>query len=147
MKNLFFFCCLFIFITIISSCIPDVTDNSASFEISLSDPEIQKIIDLGDKRDIKSLYKYLRDQNAAYRYQATLIFASIKSAEANDSLLVLLNDKNMQVRSAAAYAIGQSGDVTVALKLIAAFRGKDTLGVNNIFNANILEAVGKTGNV
>lgn len=148
MKNIFLPGFLSVLILLqISSCIPDVSNTSANFEISLADPGIQNIIDLGDKRDVKSLYKFLRDQNAAYRYQALTAFASIKNAEANDSLLVLLNDPIMQVRSAAAYAIGQTGDDKVALKLIAAFRGKDTLGVDNIFNANILEAVGKTGNI
>lgn len=141
------FCFSLLAVLTFSSCIPDVTENSSNFKISLEDPEIQKIIDFGDNRDIKSLYRFLRDKNPAYRYQALIAMSSIKNPGANDSLLVLLNDPNMQIRSAAAYAIGQSGDNKMASRLIAAFRGKDTVGVDNIFNANILEAVGKSGNL
>jgi cyclophilin family peptidyl-prolyl cis-trans isomerase len=53
----------------------------------------------------------------------------------------------MDVRAQAAFAIGQLGDEKGALKLISAFRNKDTISVNNPFNANILEAIGKTGNL
>jgi cyclophilin family peptidyl-prolyl cis-trans isomerase/HEAT repeat protein len=131
----------------IFSCIPDTGDKSSHFELSLSDSEIQKIIDLGDKRDIKSLYSYLRHSNPSYRFQALQMFGSIKNAEANDSIYPLLSDPNLQIRAAAAYAIGQNGDPSSAIRLISAFRGKDTVEVNNIFNANILEAVGKVGNL
>jgi cyclophilin family peptidyl-prolyl cis-trans isomerase len=144
MKNIaFLYICLTIILT--SRCVPDVSVPSSNFEISYSDAEIQKIIDLGDKRDIKSLYPYLRHSNPAYRYQTAVVFGSIKNAAANDSLAVLLNDPNMEIRSAAAYALGQTGDPKIAVRLIAAFKGKDTLGVDNLFNCNILEAVGKTG--
>ena len=114
---------------------------------SMSDPEIQKITDLKDKQDLKGLYDYFRNENPSYRYQAVIAFASIKKAEANDSLVAMLQDPVMQVRSAAAFAIGQSGDSKITDRLILSFRGKDTLNVNNIFNANVLEAVGKTGNI
>ena len=136
---------IFIIVILVYSCVPDTGDKSSQFDVSLADVEIQKIINLGDKRDIKSLYPYLRHPNTSYRYQALQMFASIKNAEANDSIYRLLSDSNLQIRAAAAYAIGQSGDSKSAVRLISAFRGKDTIGVDNIFNANILEAVGKVG--
>ncbi|MEY3421453.1 MAG: hypothetical protein RIR48_1745, partial [Bacteroidota bacterium] len=136
---------IFIIVILVYSCVPDTGDKSSQFNVSLADVEIQKIINLGDKRDIKSLYPYLRHPNTSYRYQALQMFASIKNAEANDSIYRLLSDSNLQIRAAAAYAIGQSGDSKSAVRLISAFRGKDTIGVDNIFNANILEAVGKVG--
>jgi cyclophilin family peptidyl-prolyl cis-trans isomerase/HEAT repeat protein len=136
---------IFIIVILVYSCVPDTGDKSSQFDVSLADVEIQKIINLGDKRDIKSLYPYLRHPNTSYRYQALQMFASIKNAEANDSIYRLLSDSNLQIRAAAAYAIGQSGDSKSTVRLISAFRGKDTIGVDNIFNANILEAVGKVG--
>lgn len=132
---------------LITSCVPDTKTAVTEINISLSDGEIQKIIDLQDKQDIKSLYTYFRSENPNYRYQAVMAFASIKSTEAKDSLIAMLQDPVMQVRAAAAFALGQSGDTKITDRLITAFKGKDTLEVNNIFNANILEAVGKTGNL
>lgn len=130
-----------------SSCVPDTGNQMTDIVISMSDPEIQKITDLKDKQDLKGLYGYFRNENPSYRYQAVIAFASIKKAEANDSLVLMLQDPVMQVRSAAAFAIGQTGDSKITDRLILSFRGKDTLNVNNIFNANVLEAVGKTGNL
>lgn len=138
----------FIFITLmISSCIPDVSDKSELLDVQFTDTTFQKIIDLGDQRDINSLYQYLRHKNPAYRYHAVVALGSIKNAESNDSIYPLLDDQNMQIRAAAAYAIGQSGDPKSSKMLISSFKGKDTLGVNNAFNYSILEAVGKTGNI
>ena len=133
--------------TIMSSCVPDTGNQMTDIVISMSDPEIQKITDLKDKQDLKGLYGYFRNENPSYRYQAVIAFASIKNAEANDSLVLMLQDPVMQVRSAAAFAIGQTGDSKITDRLILSFRGKDTLNVNNIFNSNVLEAVGKTGNL
>lgn len=130
-----------------SSCVPDTGNQMTDIVISMSDPEIQKITDLKDKQDLKGLYGYFRNENPSYRYQAVIAFASIKNAEANDSLVAMLQDPVMQVRSAAAFAIGQTGDSKITDRLILSFRGKDTLNVNNIFNANVLEAVGKSGNL
>ncbi|MFZ1562132.1 MAG: peptidylprolyl isomerase [Saprospiraceae bacterium] len=144
-KLLIFICVLLG--TIMSSCVPDTGNQMTDIVISMSDPEIQKITDLKDKQDLKGLYDYFRNENPSYRYQAVIAFASIKKAEANDSLVAMLQDPVMQVRSAAAFAIGQSGDSKITDRLILSFRGKDTLNVNNIFNANVLEAVGKTGNI
>ena len=135
------FCCL------LQSCIPDTKTQITEINVSLSDSEIQKILDLQDRHDIKSLYTYFRNENPAYRYQAVLAFASIKNVESKDSLIKMMQDPVMQVRAAAAFALGQTGDTKITDRLITSFRGKDTLGVNNSFNANILEAVGQTGNL
>ena len=135
-KLLIFICVLLG--TIMSSCVPDTGNQMTDIVISMSDPEIQKITDLKDKQDLKGLYDYFRNENPSYRYQAVIAFASIKKAEANDSLVAMLQDPVMQVRSAAAFAIGQSGDSKITDRLILSFRGKDTLNVNNIFNANVL---------
>lgn len=144
--NLLIFSTLLVCLSIVS-CVPDNKTAVTDINLSVSDPETQKILDLQDRQDIKALYKYFHHENPTYRYHAVLAFASIKNVDAIDSLATMLKDPVLQVRAVAAYSLGQIGDTKVTDKLINAFSGKDTLDVNNIFNANILEAVGKIGNV
>lgn len=132
---------------LVSSCVPESGKELTEVGFSISDPEIRAIADLEDKQDIKGLYKYFSHKNPSCRYRAVMAFASVKKSEANDSLIRMLADPVMQVRSAAAYALGQTGDPKVTDRLIASFRGKDTLDINNEFNASVLEAVGKTGSL
>ncbi len=127
------------------SCVPNNKSVETNIQISYSDPEIQKIADLQDKQDMAGLYAYFNHENPTYRYLAVTAFSSIKNSLSGDSLMRMLQDPVMQVRAAAAYALGQNGSSTVTDRLIASFRGKDTLDINNLYNANILEAVGKTG--
>ena len=48
----------------------------------------------------------------------------------------------LEVRAMAAYALGQIGSPKAETPLIAAFTAQDTLSVNNMFNRQILEALG-----
>lgn len=145
MKNVrFLFVCFYV-LAIATGCVPDTSTKNTEINFSLNDVVIQKILEFQDQQRIDSLFRYFSHENPSYRYQAVLAFASIKDVTANDSLVKMLQDPILQVRSAAAFALGQSGDHKVTDRLIAAFKGKDTLEVNNIFNRNILEAVGKTG--
>ncbi len=130
----------------ISSCVPNTQTQSTEINVSLTDIELQTIIDLQDKQDLAGLYKYFRSENPAYRYYSVLAFSSIKNDISSDSLFRMLKDPVLEVRAAAAYALGQTGNTKITDRIIAAFSGRDTLEVDNIFNANILEAVGKTGN-
>lgn len=132
---------------LVTSCVPESGKELTEVTFSVTDPEIRAIADLEDKQDLKALYKYFRHENPSYRYRAVMAFASVKKSEANDSLIRMLADPVMNVRTAAAFALGQTGDPKVTDRLIASFRGKDTLDINNEFNAAILEAVGKTGSL
>lgn len=146
MRDFFhFYSCLF-FVVFIYSCVPNTETHSTEINLSLSDVELQKIIDLQDKQDITGLYTYFRSTNPAYRYYSVLAFGSIKNIVSSDSLYRMLKDPVLEVRAAAAYALGQTGNSKITGRIIASFSGKDTLEVDNIYNANILEAVGKTGN-
>lgn len=140
-----------VFLTIISgmihSCVPGSKSADEKIVISYSDPEVQHILDLQDQQQIPELYQYFNHENPAYRYLAVSAFSSIKGKESADSLIRMLQDPILQVRAAAAYAIGQSGNSKIVDRLILSFRGKDSFDVNNIYNANILEAVGKLGTI
>jgi cyclophilin family peptidyl-prolyl cis-trans isomerase/HEAT repeat protein len=135
-------CCIYL-----AACVPGTTSTPQISAVDINDVEIQKIIDLQDKQDIQGLYKYFRHQNPTYRRQAILAMASIKDESTIDSLVVFLKDPIIEVRTVAAFALGQIGSEKATVRLIAGFNGKDSISVNNAFNAAILEAVGKTGNV
>ncbi len=136
---------LMMIVIMIQSCVPGSKSADEKIVISYSDPEVQQILELQDKQSISELYKYFNHENPSYRYLAVSAFSSIKNKESADSLIIMLQDPILQVRAAAAYSIGQSGNSKLVDRLILSFRGKDSFDVNNIFNANILEAVGKLG--
>lgn len=131
----------------ITSCVPSTVDTKTDISANISDPEIQKILEYKDNYDYNALYKYFRHINPAYRYRALMAFSSFKDEKAIDSLVSMLKDPIIEVREAAAFALGQTGSPKAVVRLIAAFSTKDTLSVNNIFNRAILEAIGKTGNI
>lgn len=132
-------------ILLVQSCVPVTKSTDEKIVISYSDSEVQHILDLQDKQDIPGLLTYFKSENPSYRYLAVNAFGSIKSAETADSLLGMLQDPVLQVRATAAWAIGQCGNSKLVDRLILSFRGKDSFNVNNIFNANILESVGRLG--
>lgn len=75
-----------------------------------SDPEILHIADLQDRRMSDSLFLYFSNENKQYRKEAALAFASLQDTLAIDQLSkVLKNDKDAEVREAAAFALGQTG--------------------------------------
>ena len=61
-------------------------------------------------------------------------------------MVEILGDPIIEVRTAAAYALGQIGNLETVDPLMNAFVNKDTSDVDNVFNSTILEAIGKTGN-
>lgn len=134
------------FLFLLSSCLPNTNSEKTEINIAFTDPEIQNILQLQDHQDASGLYSYFNHENPAYRYLSVMAFGSMKTKSATDSILTLLKDPVLEVRAAAAYALGQIGESKITDRLVAAFSGKDTLDVDNLFNANILEAVGKIGN-
>ena len=105
----------------------------------------QKLYDYQDKQELDSLLSFTNHFDPSYRYLVANGLASFQSKEGLDSLYKLLYDPVMKVRTAAAYAIGQVGEASSSKELLEAFKSKDTLDVNNPYNAAILEAIGKLG--
>jgi cyclophilin family peptidyl-prolyl cis-trans isomerase/HEAT repeat protein len=73
-----------------------------------SDPTLQKIADLQDKRNSDSLSQFVTSENAVYRKNAVLAFASVQDSSRVDFLSKLLADPDTAVRKASAFAIGQT---------------------------------------
>ena len=108
-----------------------------------SDKTLQVIARAQYNRDSESLLSFLSDNNAIYRKAAAMAFASVQDTAAVVELAKLLNDKELQVRIAAAFAIGQSGTNEGTKLLYAHFLSES----NDLAKKAYLEAIGKCGNV
>ncbi len=106
-----------------------------------SNPEILRIADLQDRRNTDSLLLYLSNDNALYRKEAALAFASVQDTLAANKLgEVLLADIDTVVQSAAAFALGQSACKKSEEVLLAALTSEKS----EIVLREVLEALGKT---
>ena len=110
---------------------------------SLDDPLLKKIVYFQDYQLSDSLIQYFNHKDPTYRYAAALSFGSFKEEGVIDSLATLLKDPIIEVRTAAAYAIGQQGELRGERLLTSNFEQFDTSGIYRPFNSAILEAVGK----
>ncbi len=128
-------------------CVPPSEDVITDVNVDMADSEVKRIWNFADKQSFDSLKNYFGHKNPTYRFMAAQSFNATKNIKYIDSLVGLLSDENYDVKGAAAYAIGQVGNGETTENLINAFIGKDTFDIDNIANANILEAVGKTGDV
>jgi cyclophilin family peptidyl-prolyl cis-trans isomerase/HEAT repeat protein len=127
------------------SCLPVTQEKITEVTLDVTDPVFQKLYGYQDKQQIDSLLSYTNHFDPSYRFMVANGLASAQSKEGLDSLYKLLYDPVMKVRTAAVYAIGQIKEPSSVKELIAAFKSKDTLDVNNKYNAAILEAIGKVG--
>lgn len=144
MMRLFLYFTSLIFIGTLSSCVP-YNEGTTEVELDFRDSINRKIFDLQDQQNVSQLLSFFEEPNATYRYLSAMAFASIRDKTYNDSLYQLLYDPVDKVRSAAAYAIGQTGDSMAVNSLIRAFNKEDTAGYYKLSNSAILEAVGKCG--
>jgi len=140
---------LSIFILVISvfviGCIPATQEPMTEVTLNVLDQQFQRVYDYQDRQEVDSLLIYTSHPDPSYRYLVASAMASIQSEKSLDSLYKLMHDPVMKVRTAAAYAIGQVGSNKSETELLDAFKVKDTLDVSNIYNATIIEAIGKVG--
>ena len=130
----------------INSCVPPSNEIITDINNANSDLVYQGIYNHQDKQNIDSVLLYFNHSNPGYRLAAVNAMASIQSELSIDSLVETLGDPIIEVRTAAAYALGQIGNLETVDPLMNAFVNKDTSDVDNVFNSTILEAIGKTGN-
>jgi cyclophilin family peptidyl-prolyl cis-trans isomerase len=135
-------CLFFVFII---SCVPPKTETLEKGELSLQDPLAQKLIDFAVAHQEDSLVTYLKHPNPNYRVLALKSFSAFKDTKYKNEIMSALADIDIDVSATAAYVIGQIGDTSHVAKLIAAFKGQDSVDVDNIHNHNVLEAIGKIG--
>jgi len=136
---------IIIYVCSVLSCVPPSTESAESVEMSLSDGTVQQIINLQNSGNLDSLGLLLNHDSPVVRYMATNAFASNKPGVQGDALVGRLEDPSLNVRAAAAYALGQSGQANFTSNLLSAFKDRDSISVNNPQNSNILEGIGKIG--
>jgi hypothetical protein len=137
---LYFALVLFLFAL---SCVPPTDNASTEVSMNISSPLRQSIIKNQDRQNTDSLILLFNHLSPDVRYNAVMSMASIQDKKAVDSLISRLKDPILEVRAAAAFALGQIGDRKAEASLISSFTAKDTININNDFNQNILEALGK----
>jgi cyclophilin family peptidyl-prolyl cis-trans isomerase len=143
--NVLMLCCFFTFAFCYQSCVPPTDRTPTNLSLGISDPTIKSILNYQDKGSVDSLIPFLTNKNPGVRYAAVKAFASIKDKNTVDQIAKLLKDPVIEIRAMAAFALGQIGNEKSEMALISAFTSRDTLSVNNVFNQNILEALGKCG--
>ncbi|MCP5107878.1 MAG: hypothetical protein GY950_31105 [bacterium] len=105
------------------------------------DKTLQTIYSLQNQRNTNALLPYLENEKPVYRKAAALAFASVQDPAAVQPLADLLNDPDETVRSAVAYALGQTKDKSAEPLLIKSFETEKSPKIKQ----TILEAVGKCG--
>lgn len=104
-----------------------------------SDTLLQKIYTLQDERKTEELIPYLQHSNTNYKREAALAFASVQDSAALPALYNLFSDTTTAVRTAAAYAIGQTGSKSSEVNLIQQIQKEQNPSVL----AKLLESLGK----
>lgn len=137
------------FITGLISCVP-ASQEKAEEPTMVYYPDFdqnahQVLYSRQDKLQSDSLYAYFNTANIPMRYLAVIAFGSIKDPNALPRLSEMLKDSSMAVRNAAAYALGQIGDVRAEKPLTDAFINFDSIPGFQMLNATIMEALGKCG--
>ncbi len=137
----------FLFIALFwGACVPPQDEEIiTTINIDVQDSLFQRISDWQDLRQVEDLYPMLYHPNPTYRYLAARAFGSMDTPDAVDSLARLLGDPVEEVRTIAAFAMGQLGDVRALPYLIRGFMQEDTAMVHAMSQRAILEAVGKCG--
>ncbi len=145
MEKKFSYIYLFILSIFVIGCIPVTQEPITEVTLDVNDSEFQRIYRYQDEQKLDSLLSFTSDFDPSYRFMVANALASFQSVKGLDSLYKLMYDPVMKVRTAAAYAVGQIGDKGSVTELLKAFKTKDTLDVDNIYNATIIESIGKIG--
>jgi cyclophilin family peptidyl-prolyl cis-trans isomerase/HEAT repeat protein len=103
----------------------------------------KEILMLQDQRSLGNgkLVSYLQHRDRDLRYRAAIALANIQDTTTIDVLLPLLLDEDLQVRAAAAFALGQIGSPAAEKGLVGALRTEQDMTVLS----RIFEALGKCG--
>ncbi len=119
--------------------LPQQTKAPKAASNKFADEILRKVYTLQDERNTTELLPYLNHNKPQYRAEAALAFASVQDTLAVPPLLQLLTDTAATVRTAAAYALGQTGSGAAEKGLILHLNQER----NPIVQAELLEALGK----
>jgi cyclophilin family peptidyl-prolyl cis-trans isomerase len=97
--------------------------------------------------NLDSLRHGLESDHSTIRYWSAKGIASYILPEKEERLVKLLKDTVKEVAVMAAFAMGQQYNEIYTEDLVRGFISKDSNSVNSIFNATILEAIGKCAKI
>ncbi len=133
-------------LVILCSCVPPETKEQNSVNIDLSSKQNQRILTHRLDKTLDSLFYYLNSDNANHRFLAAGSFDSQSDEAAiKKKLIEKLSDNNIDIRTRAAYGLAQSRDASLAKTLMGFFKQRDTISVDNKFNAQIIQSMGDLG--
>lgn len=92
---------------------------------ALGNVELQQVYDAADARNAKALSNFLKSENTSIRETATQLAGSVQDSLLLPQLYLNLQDSSIEVRAAAAFAIGQSGSSKDVAYLISWGRGEN----------------------
>ncbi|MEQ9100230.1 MAG: peptidylprolyl isomerase [Imperialibacter sp.] len=92
---------------LVVSCSENESERIKTFPNKFADQELVKLYDFKDRRQSEALIPYLTHQQSVYREEAAMAFASTQDTVGLPYLFPLLSDPKIEVRKAAAFAIGQ----------------------------------------
>ncbi|MDH5476224.1 MAG: peptidylprolyl isomerase [Cyclobacteriaceae bacterium] len=134
MKNVI----IFLTVVVCVSCQTKKENSSVSLN-HFSDPLLIQIKEHQDRRAAKKAINFFSHENPIYRAEAAEAFASIQDTLSIEKLSVLLNDKEVKVRKACAYAMGQMYHAEAGEKLKNQLDIEDSVAVRKV----LWEAIGK----
>jgi cyclophilin family peptidyl-prolyl cis-trans isomerase len=141
----------FILSLAITSCLPPKKEKADSgevnFSIDLEDATNRLIYNWQDRMRNDSLFSYFNHQSPSKRLIAVLALGSNPDSTAIPLLAPMLNDPDLSVKVAAAYAMGQTGHISAEKHLLDAWIDNDQTAGYAAMNQMILESVGKTGSL
>ena len=128
-----------LFSILLAACAGESTTGKSE-ELVVSNLTLQKVFDARDQREPDSLIGFLDHEDPIVRRVAAESFASVQRTEALQKLQsLLLRDPDIDVRKAAAFAIGHSFDSASSELLISSLDVETNLQVRKI----IFEGIGK----
>ncbi len=128
------------------SCVPEEKDNlGLELSIDFSDSTYIQILEAGAQKDSAFIYRHLQSDNINYQFAALQSLTSVDAPVNGTLITAFLKSPVSEIRTLAAFVLGQTRDEAYLKPLKAAFDNMDSLEQNQRFNATVLEAVGKTG--
>lgn len=105
----------------------------------LTNPVLQKVVDLQVRRDGAGLIQDLSSPRVDVRARAAFALGSVQDSSAVPALIHALRDTSAAVRRDAAFALGQAGDTAALAPLVAAYGVEKSPEVRH----RLLEAMGE----
>ena len=138
--------CFYLLVLLVASCVPPEEKNALDIDIDLTLENQQAIFNAKDEGNAELLKSFFGSEDITERYLAALSSSSLKDTVLCPGLLDLLyQDPSEEIRTVAAYALGQIGSAHIINDLTEAFAFQDTSTYNSPVRGAILEAVGKCG--